>query len=695
MAKSGKGNKLIKNIRPNSKRKNIYNNIVYSLRGKILIMFFCIFTIFFMMLSVSSSKMAAKQLKGVAYDFLPGIASRSSINVSEKIVSLKDKLRLLSKHDVIKNIDFKDNERVNELRELTYREDFEYIDIYNSKKGYLSGNKLNIPVEKEILKAQRYRTFYISDVIMDKNHNIKSFSDKNKKDINGYIIISYSINSEESIVAVWSVDNLIDFVSSLATSKNTSFWLADKSGNLISHSNREYVYDGVKVNNILKLGYGVLIDKEFLENKSGKTVAVKEDNVEYVTTLIPVNINGWTLGLNMSNESILGNIKDMKMVNGMIFVFLLVVAAIIVYYLVSKLIKPISDASAYLENISTGNFVDEITIERIGQRDEVDAMVDSIRLMQGNIRNVINEIKSSTKDNENRALTLSCLSEEMNTSITITQKDISNVAIHTRTQSDDLKDVMVVLSDFNENLDYLVDTIIMISNETSNINESAMESKENTFALKKSISNVEERFEVLSAENVWIAENISKIDKISSFIDSIAAQTNLLALNASIEAARAGDAGRGFAVVAEEVRHLSEASKSSVNEINEIVKDILASSRSVVDSTKLLGEEFNEQKKNVDKSVETYENISDYIEVITPKINVTTKKALELKKQNDYILNKVNISSNSSSEIFDLAENVKTTMEDLDSMSIDLAVAAGELSTTTAALTDTANKFDT
>lgn len=60
----------------------------------------------------------------------------------------------------------------------------------------------------------------------------------------------------------------------------------------------------------------------------------------------------------------------------------------------------------------------------------------------------------------------------------------------------------------------------------------------------------------------------------TGIIENITSQTNLLALNASIEAARVGDAGKGFAVVAEQIRTLSEETKSSSSQIRQALEHL-------------------------------------------------------------------------------------------------------------------------
>lgn len=65
-----------------------------------------------------------------------------------------------------------------------------------------------------------------------------------------------------------------------------------------------------------------------------------------------------------------------------------------------------------------------------------------------------------------------------------------------------------------------------------------------------------------------------EINEVSMFIKDIADETKMLGLNAAIEAARAGEFGRGFGVVAEQIRRLSDQSKSTVPKIKKLTEDI-------------------------------------------------------------------------------------------------------------------------
>jgi len=92
--------------------------------------------------------------------------------------------------------------------------------------------------------------------------------------------------------------------------------------------------------------------------------------------------------------------------------------------------------------------------------------------------------------------------------------------------------------------------------------------------LAASASNIHTNELELNKEIKQIIILSEEINEVSSFIKEIADETKMLGLNAAIEAARAGDAGRGFGVVAEEIRKLSEQSKSTVPKIKKLTDNI-------------------------------------------------------------------------------------------------------------------------
>jgi methyl-accepting chemotaxis protein len=77
------------------------------------------------------------------------------------------------------------------------------------------------------------------------------------------------------------------------------------------------------------------------------------------------------------------------------------------------------------------------------------------------------------------------------------------------------------------------------------------------------------------------AEAMSRVQNVSSSIESIASKTNMLALNATIEAARAGEAGRSFAVVAAEVKKLAHDTRAATSEIASTIASLTREAEAV------------------------------------------------------------------------------------------------------------------
>lgn len=95
--------------------------------------------------------------------------------------------------------------------------------------------------------------------------------------------------------------------------------------------------------------------------------------------------------------------------------------------------------------------------------------------------------------------------------------------------------------------------------------------------LAASATSIHSNEQELNKEIKGITKLSEEINEVSTFIKEIADETKMLGLNAAIEAARAGDSGKGFGVVAEEIRSLSEQSKSTVPKIQQLTDHIKSS----------------------------------------------------------------------------------------------------------------------
>ncbi|MEF3303780.1 methyl-accepting chemotaxis protein [Paenibacillus sp. GYB003] len=105
------------------------------------------------------------------------------------------------------------------------------------------------------------------------------------------------------------------------------------------------------------------------------------------------------------------------------------------------------------------------------------------------------------------------------------------------------------------------------------------------------------------------ARGSERIGQIVRTLTEIANQTNVLALNASIEAARAGVHGRGFLVIADEVRLLSDQSKSSAQSIGELVDSLGAQLAKVTEAMAAAGEASRTGSSKVRHTLEAFRSI--------------------------------------------------------------------------------------
>jgi len=156
----------------------------------------------------------------------------------------------------------------------------------------------------------------------------------------------------------------------------------------------------------------------------------------------------------------------------------------------------------------------------------------------------------------------------------------------------------------------------MVSNLAKNLSDSLSQITSAINEFSTSVQN-------MAQFNAMIQENVEKTrkeaentDDILQFVGNIARQTNLLGLNAAIESSRAGEFGKGFSVVAQEIRKLSNSSNESINQINNILKNIQGSVINISDKINESNEVFQQQTGTIEEITSAIESLYSTSEVL-------------------------------------------------------------------------------
>lgn len=300
-----------------------------------------------------------------------------------------------------------------------------------------------------------------------------------------------------------------------------------------------------------------------------------------------------------------------------------------------------------------------------------------------NITNLFNKIsifaQTILKSSDVLASVIESRSSSMQ-EIAASSQSISNDSNTMLLKSNENKKTLAEVLKINENVSSKIN---ILENNSSNLVDISNNNEISLKEILKIIVSIHNSIKTTTNATDILEEKSKQMDEILVSINSISEQTNLLALNASIEAARAGEVGRGFAVVANEVKNLSESTKQSLNDINDIINEF----KNQINTLKKLMTENNDKISSGNKLIKT--TVKDVIDMIE-KLQISGQDIAEVNYLVGNLLDQLKNVVNLNTIISNLTEN---TINEFNNVNIAInqnAESSQELISSSEDLKDTA-----
>lgn len=308
----------------------------------------------------------------------------------------------------------------------------------------------------------------------------------------------------------------------------------------------------------------------------------------------------------------------------------------------------------------------------------VNAKKDELEENNKVVQNVLKKVTEVTDRLGNASQTLVGTSQSESAS-TEELSAISKVLLEGSTsmleRSKQSKENLMLLEQSSSNMENKMKEVDGISNELVSISTANERSlgklMEMSGEVESSTQKTQEVTEKLLRESGEIGQTLNIINEIAESI-------NLLALNASIESARAGEAGRGFAVVAQEIGHLAESTKQTIEDVNKVVTRVQNGTSEVSQFMNRNAEQLMEQNNVI---VETVEGIRKMMDLLKSSVAVINEADQIRISQNNVIGNTVEINE-------DIAERINTENAEFANISEMVQNSSQEIVTMTEQVED-------
>lgn len=351
----------------------------------------------------------------------------------------------------------------------------------------------------------------------------------------------------------------------------------------------------------------------------------------------------------------------------------LAITAVVVYFVVKKLVGGIHHVSDSLQSLSDGNLNLTIDDKILVRKDETGLLARSTKSLNENLAAIIDQITSTSAELNQVAGDLSLMtestssvSENLASAMSDIARGAADEAASAQTISGKMSIIKTLAEQSSENTDAFRILIEQI-NASSNQGQALVQKlDDNSEITRREINEIAAQTEATHQASL-------EIQTAAEFIASIAEETNLLALNASIEAARAGEQGRGFAVVAEQIKKLAEQASSSAQNIDAVIKNLLSESDKTVECMNRVQEITQTENHEIKETHQLFITLGNDIAKASNEIHTISNNLTELSHAEKAIMAEIDSLSASTQETAASTEEITASSEELTSTAETLA----------------------
>lgn len=370
------------------------------------------------------------------------------------------------------------------------------------------------------------------------------------------------------------------------------------------------------------------------------------------------------------------NTELVKSINTSIIILIIIFGALIALlmamtvFVAGKIIRSVSGVTYSMQKLAENDLT--VDIKEDDAKDEIGKMNNSFAVFKNNLQSAVITMHTAADELADAFVSMQDKTNNSQMSMKEISKAATELANTATMQAEDVSDIVTSMTELNNIMSRSVTTADALTDASNEIDNATKLGRETVDELGNINKASLEAFNKIFDSIESIKTQADKISEASGLISGIANQTNLLSLNASIEAARAGEQGRGFAVVAEEIRKLSDESRSNVEVITNILQELAVATN---EATAL----SNEVKEYVAKQNDSVVNTGNAFGNIVSKVESVNDAIEEIESINKVLEQKVSAISESVESLSAISEENAATAQELSATSEIVKKSVNEL----------------